>query len=222
MASIATLASFLGTIQKFLGISAKDGLPDEFYQRVIDDPVFRGQFVAWAQVELNSTVIAEHDSAPAARSLQSMIDRMRRNPVADPETRLTIPQVVWVLDRIVNDVKDHGVQSLSLKSEHWRRWVINMIPELTFDRDVEDALNAFVREFHLELLDSRLIGQNSRDLANMGVIQVEVVNGITMYNPNLPSGSQATVASIRRWGVRGTTPVQAVYRSALVESGNWA
>ena len=53
MASIATLASFLGTIQKFLGVAAKDGLPDEFYQKVIDDPTFRAKFITWAQGCLN-------------------------------------------------------------------------------------------------------------------------------------------------------------------------
>ncbi len=46
MASIATLPSLFGTLAKFFGVVLKDGLPEDFFQRVIDDPTYRTNFVA--------------------------------------------------------------------------------------------------------------------------------------------------------------------------------
>jgi hypothetical protein len=56
MVPIATLTSLLGFLQKFFGIAARAGLPDEFYQKVIDDRAFRDQFVAWAKERLIPSV----------------------------------------------------------------------------------------------------------------------------------------------------------------------
>lgn len=46
MASIATLAPQLGMLAKFVGIVLKDGLSEDFFQRVIDDPSYRAKFLA--------------------------------------------------------------------------------------------------------------------------------------------------------------------------------
>ncbi len=46
MASIATLPSLLGMLAKFIGVVFKDGLPEDFFQKVIDDPSYRARFVA--------------------------------------------------------------------------------------------------------------------------------------------------------------------------------
>lgn len=53
MVSIATLVPLLGMLQKFLGITLKEGLPEKFFQMVIDDPKLRGEFVGWADRRLN-------------------------------------------------------------------------------------------------------------------------------------------------------------------------
>ncbi len=52
MAPIATQLSLLGMLQKFLGIALKEGLPEKFFQAVIDDPEVRKDFIDWAKRRL--------------------------------------------------------------------------------------------------------------------------------------------------------------------------
>ncbi len=109
MVSIATLASLFGTIQKFLGIAAKEGLPDEFYQKVIDDPDFRSEFVAWAQGRLNPGVAAtvSTDANRFELSVEVQIAALRRAndeegwgiPVEDIN-RLTETAPAWPKGRL--------------------------------------------------------------------------------------------------------------------------
>ncbi|MBP9827895.1 hypothetical protein KBC55_01950 [Patescibacteria group bacterium] len=71
----------LGDVQSLVATLAKQGLPDEFYERVQNDSQFRKKFITWAQKQLNSTgrlVAPDPDHNPFMLSVEEQISRLRR------------------------------------------------------------------------------------------------------------------------------------------------
>lgn len=94
MASIATLLSNLGMLQKLLGMLRKDGLPDDFFQRLIDERKFRREFVAWAKQRFNQSSI---DKPETIIPLWERIDNnsIRVNLDATPKLPFKGAKVKW-------------------------------------------------------------------------------------------------------------------------------
>lgn len=96
MASIATLASQLGMLAKFVGIVLKEGLSEDFFQRVIDDPAYRARFVAaekrgfeflvWRTIEL-------HDLPGPDEYYRSLVDEEETSESADDILLHLLPSV---------------------------------------------------------------------------------------------------------------------------------
>ncbi len=95
MGTIATLAALYNMMGKFLGIASGAGLPDEFYQRVIDDPEFRRELVGWAKLKLTPKpkLVVEPEKNPFEMTVEDQIKALR---VANEEEGWGITEEVFI------------------------------------------------------------------------------------------------------------------------------